>query len=499
MQQLSFRENAFQLSFLINILLLAVSIVLGMVYQSLIPALVIGVPAVVVPAWLYRTLGDHPVSRISYGVAYMFFAALHIHQSLGFIEVHFGIFVLLAILIVFRDWVVVAVAAATIAVHHLLFMYLQTSGVGVYLVPMDHATIPIILLHALYVVIESAVLIVISRRSLREAKVSQSFFNVTDALVNERGEINLSVRANHVKSPLIDKFNGVLDVIESSLVTVSATIDSNAEISERLVSQSEQLNQGIERQTNEVRRIASAVEENTHSISETEDRSKDVLRTAERSGELAVQGQSAVSETREKVTDLVSKLETSKTKVADMAAAAEEIQTVLEVIDTIAEQTNLLALNAAIEAARAGESGRGFAVVADEVRVLASKTQGSTEKIQKTIGRLTSSSQESVKAVSESLEVVQHASAAAGSSEQLLVEITSEAERLTRFVNEITGAVSHQRQASSEITESTSTLSDMASEQVEQSNELSQISDRLHDLTENLKAKAATFKFEKHA
>ena len=67
--------------------------------------------------------------------------------------------------------------------------------------------------------------------------------------------------------------------------------------------------------------------------------------------------------------------------VGGLAAAADKIGEVINLINNIASQTNLLALNATIEAARAGEAGKGFAVVASEVKLLASQTAKATEEI----------------------------------------------------------------------------------------------------------------------
>lgn len=67
--------------------------------------------------------------------------------------------------------------------------------------------------------------------------------------------------------------------------------------------------------------------------------------------------------------------------VLKLSDSANNIRTILKLVEGFSEQTNLLALNAAIEAARAGESGRGFAVVADEVRTLSQKVSSATIQI----------------------------------------------------------------------------------------------------------------------
>ena len=85
--------------------------------------------------------------------------------------------------------------------------------------------------------------------------------------------------------------------------------------------------------------------------------------------------------------------------IDELAALAEEISQVTDLINRIAGQTNLLALNATIEAARAGEAGRGFAVVAQEVKTLAGQTANATNDISKRIDAIQAATHRSVAAI----------------------------------------------------------------------------------------------------
>ncbi|EKE95569.1 methyl-accepting chemotaxis protein TlpB [Helicobacter pylori] len=105
-----------------------------------------------------------------------------------------------------------------------------------------------------------------------------------------------------------------------------------------------------------------------------------------------IETQGLVKESKDAIGDLFSQITESahteeelSSKVEQLSCNADDVKSILDIINDIADQTNLLALNAAIEAARAGEHGRGFAVVADEVRNLAGRTQKSLAEINSTI------------------------------------------------------------------------------------------------------------------
>ncbi|HEY0836202.1 MAG TPA: methyl-accepting chemotaxis protein [Azospirillum sp.] len=100
--------------------------------------------------------------------------------------------------------------------------------------------------------------------------------------------------------------------------------------------------------------------------------------------------------------------------MAGLAAAANQVGEVVNLINTIAGQTNLLALNATIEAARAGEHGKGFAVVASEVKSLATQTAKATDEIQAKIGEIQQATGTAVSAIREIGEVIGRMNAISG-------------------------------------------------------------------------------------
>jgi methyl-accepting chemotaxis protein len=115
----------------------------------------------------WRMPGER-LTRMAIAAAFMVLTALHIHQAHGMLELHFGVFVLLAFLLVYRDWVPVVAAAGVIAVHHLAFDFLQRRGGSIFVFA-DNTGLEIVFVHAAYVVFETALLVFIAERLRRES------------------------------------------------------------------------------------------------------------------------------------------------------------------------------------------------------------------------------------------------------------------------------------------------------------------------------------------
>jgi methyl-accepting chemotaxis protein len=156
--------------------------------------------------------------------------------------------------------------------------------------------------------------------------------------------------------------------------------------------------------------------------------------------------------------------EKTNLSVGGLADAAHKIGEVVALITKIASQTNLLALNATIEAARAGESGRGFAVVASEVKSLATQTARATDDIRAQIESIqaeTADAVAAIKRISDTIVEVNQISAMIASSMQQQAAATKE---ITRNVQQAAGSARHVSQNIDGVSEAVAAAGSAASE-----------------------------------
>ncbi|MCK5540489.1 MAG: type IV pili methyl-accepting chemotaxis transducer N-terminal domain-containing protein [Deltaproteobacteria bacterium] len=199
--------------------------------------------------------------------------------------------------------------------------------------------------------------------------------------------------------------------------------------------------------------------------------------------------------------DAVEKANSSSHKVAELSAAAAEIDKVTETIMTISAQTNLLALNATIEAARAGEAGKGFAVVANEIKELAQQTANATDEIADRItGIQTSTSETSreittiVQVISEIDNIVGSISAAVEEQSVTTRDIATNVNESSQGMMEVNDNISQGTAVVAEVAQDITTVSQTATELDDSSNELQKNAASLRDLAGHLEKSMQRFK-----
>ena len=122
--RIQFYQQANQFFLFVLWFLFVFSLLLASWYDTWGSALAIGLPAVLIPSLLIATQGNQAFTRVAVGLSLMIFSALNIQQSHGMIEMHFGVFVCLAMLLYYRDWLPIVVAATSIIVQHLIIQFL---------------------------------------------------------------------------------------------------------------------------------------------------------------------------------------------------------------------------------------------------------------------------------------------------------------------------------------------------------------------------------------
>ena len=393
---------------------LGVAVAIGLSYDQLGTALAVGgVLAALGTAVTWVARGSGP-SRLVLAGCQAAMVALHIHLGRGTLEFHFGVFVTLALLVVYRDWRPIVVAAALFAVHHLLFDRLQAAGVGVYC--MTQPDFLKVLVHAGYVVVQSGFGIYMALLMRQDATSGDEMGQLV-AHLNASDALALDVDRVAVHTPQALGLKTALLRLNAAMLSVSHSVGNIQTASSEIASGSTDLSQRTEETASSLQQTASSMSQLTGNVRQSADAAATANQLASSAVAAAQRGGSVVQQV--------------VANMSEISSASRRIADIIGTIDGIAFQTNILALNAAVEAARAGEQGRGFAVVAGEVRSLAQRSASAAREIKSLIGA-------SLEQVDSGARLVHDAGSTMG-------EIVAGIQR----VSDIIGEISHSAQAQS--------------------------------------------------
>jgi methyl-accepting chemotaxis protein len=398
----------------------AVALAVGWQFGQVLLAAAMGGPLLLIGLAAARLAPGTTASRVTLAATLMGMVALQIQLGRGTLELHFGVFVTLAFLLLYRDWRPVLTAAAVIAVHHVVADRLQAGGAPVYcLTEPDFLRV---LAHAGYVVAQTGFEIYMALLLRRDASQGAELASLVDH-VRQPDRIALDVQQLPVSTRSAEALKQALVELHGTMQSVQASIGSIQTASAEIASGSMDLSGRTEQAAGHLQQTASSMVQLTGTVQQTAESARTANQLAASAAQVAQRGGAVVAE----VVSTMDQINQSSQKIAD----------IIGVIDGIAFQTNILALNAAVEAARAGEQGRGFAVVAGEVRSLAKRSADAAREIKGLIGA-------SVERVESGARLVQNA----GST---MNDIVASVQRVSDIINDITTAAAAQSEGLAQV------------------------------------------------
>ncbi|HEY6964041.1 MAG TPA: methyl-accepting chemotaxis protein, partial [Erythrobacter sp.] len=391
------RENGVRVIGLLAGVIGAVLVVWGLLADAPLIA-ASAVLLVALPMWCAHQRRSDPATRVLFAVTYPLLAALllALASTTGWIiDMHMVFFAFLAVLAALADWRVIVIGTVVTALHHLALNFIAPA----YVFP-DGADLARVVFHAVIVLIEAAVLIVLCRqfetliRSLMDVRHAEVLVEAEraaerEALANQQRVVlsGLSERlralaAGDLSTRLAEPFPGEYDqareLLNESCANLDRLVGTVAMTADQVASGAHELREASSD-------LAGKTERQTAAIESAARTAGDLLREIEAQANLwdatrttALDAKADADRGAEDITgaaDAIIRIEASSAKIGEM----------IGFIDTIAFQTNLLALNAGVEAARAGEAGKGFAVVAGEVRELAQRSAQSATAIKELV------------------------------------------------------------------------------------------------------------------
>ncbi|WP_353144319.1 methyl-accepting chemotaxis protein [Enterobacter sp.] len=444
----------------------AISLGVGYINENILQGAIVGTSLACLSTLLTMVFPGALLLRLSSACVLMAFSALLIHLGEGETEYHFSVFVLLSALLAWRDWRPLVMGAAVIALHHLVFNYLQENdlyGVVVFM----HTGFHMVVFHGLFVVVQTAILVLLAIRMEQDARSASEVARLAGVINREPGYLTLAVDAAPAESPFARTFSLTLGTMRATLEQVSANIGQLLEASRALGQRNSALSERTDHQASSLATAASAMEQLRAVATLTSEKARQVREVAFSTSNVAEQGGHNVRQA-----------------IAAMEHIREESQriyAILELIDGIAFQTNILSLNASVEAARAGEHGKGFAVVASEVRVLAQRSEGAAKDIRQLLTASQATTLQGVEQVEQ-----------AGMTMKSIIESI---EGLRSLLEELSQMSEQQRASIAQMNDSIASIDASVQENVRHVAQTLQVAEAQRQQTGQLKEAIAVFRF----
>jgi methyl-accepting chemotaxis protein len=325
-------------------------------------------------------------------------------------------------------------------------------------------------------------------------KSINSILKASEEMANGNLTYQADIHTKDEMGDLTSRFNQTINSMRELVGKVSDTSNSVVSGSGELDQISSWTSQSVKDQLAELDLLGASIESMIGNINHVESSASQSAEAVRDMNESAISGQSKVDVTVKNITKFGDDIKHAARVIQQLSDNSVNIKKVIGEIKSIADQTNLLALNASIEAARAGEHGRGFAVVADEVRSLSSRTQNSTNEIEKIITEALSGVEEAVIAMEHSEEISKTTCSDTLEVSEILHNMTNKSMLISEMATKITDAVQDQSLSAGSINNNIQSIRESANNTATNADDTSKSSHSLKEKADEMQSLLSTFK-----
>ena len=188
------RIQADQLCVWVSLACLGFAIVQGFAYGNVVEALGWGVPLFAASYTITRFFAGQTLTMYLNAALLVGMGALHVHVARGLLEFHFSFFMLLPVMLAYRDTRPLIGMGIMIVAHHIVFDMLQRAGFECYIFRGPFSGLPAVALHGFYVAVAVLLLSMIAKTLRDHALAAHESTQLISYLDKEKG-INLRIRA----------------------------------------------------------------------------------------------------------------------------------------------------------------------------------------------------------------------------------------------------------------------------------------------------------------
>ena len=360
--------------------------------ESLLHILGEALSLAVVAAVAYALFKNTRVFRVVGAVLIMLYSGVLIHLGNGWVEWHFHVFIMMAALILYYDWLPIVVAAATIALHHIILDEFLPQVV------FNHGTEPsrgFVVLHAFFVVMHTAICVFMAERLRRSAAaVADALQHMIDRSARDmatglealaEGDLTVRAHAEQFSVPSFgnDEIGRMAALINKLGLSFEAMVEHYERARHGLGEMIERVDGATEQLLGQAARVRTSTQAMSDDAGQVGQAIEHVSRSASSTSHNATQTNESVAQLRQAIDGIASgaaeqarQVQAASTTAAQMASGVELVAASVQQVTAEGQRTRHAA-EVGAEAVRATVAGMAdiqtvVAQAAEKVRELGS-------------------------------------------------------------------------------------------------------------------------------